>query len=196
MKNPYLEALMRHYPHVSKRCYPEFPRFDRENDYAEVRAIYVRSYAWAIPNEKAIHTILSLGPVVEIGAGGGYWASLIKQEGGDIIAFDNWSDHKHSELKQDKHFDVLTGDADVARQHPDRTLFLCWPRTDAALLALHTYAEAGGKRIVYVGEGWGGCCASEDFFGELDGWGFEPQKKTVQIPVWEGMRDYLTVYER
>ena len=38
----------------------------------KTRHDFTHKYAWAIPNDEAIHTIASLGPIVEMGAGTGY----------------------------------------------------------------------------------------------------------------------------
>ena len=52
----------------------------------------------------------------------------------------------------------------------------------------------GGDRLVYVGEGDGGCNASDAFFIELArAWTLTTE---VEIPQWYGIHDYLQVYER
>ena len=45
-------------------------------------------FAWAIPDERAIRILKHFSPIVEVGAGKGYWASLLKKAGGDILAYD------------------------------------------------------------------------------------------------------------
>ena len=57
----------------------------------EARAGLVRRYGLAIPTDEAIAACVARSPLVEIGAGLGYWASLIAQQGGDIAAYDDWS---------------------------------------------------------------------------------------------------------
>lgn len=49
-----------------------------------------RRYAWAVPNERALEVIAERSPggVVEIGAGGGYWAMELQRRGVDVIAYD------------------------------------------------------------------------------------------------------------
>ena len=44
-----------------------------------VRKPLIWAYAWAIPSDEAIHAIAELGPLLELGAGTGYWAWLLRQ---------------------------------------------------------------------------------------------------------------------
>ena len=46
-------------------------------------------YAYAVPNEAALDALRDLGPVVEAGAGTGYWAWALRKRGGDVRAFDS-----------------------------------------------------------------------------------------------------------
>jgi hypothetical protein len=47
-----------------------------------------RKYAWAIPDARALRIIKHFAPVVEMGAGTGYWCSLLRESGVDIVAYD------------------------------------------------------------------------------------------------------------
>lgn len=153
------------------------------------RGRLVDQYAWAIPNDEAIELLVSVGPIVEIGAGKGYWASLVRQAGGDIVAYD-------IRVRVDSYTGIEEGGPEYAGAHHDRTLLLCWPPydTDMAYDALYSYLEAGGRRVVYVGEGRGGCTANDGFYDLLaqrTRWVDE-----IEIPTWCGIRDSLTVWER
>lgn len=55
------------------------------------RAELVRRYAWAVPDAAAIAALAARSPLVEIGAGTGYWARLLAAAGADIIAYDDYS---------------------------------------------------------------------------------------------------------
>lgn len=47
-------------------------------------------YSWAIPNDQALKIIQHYGPVIEIGAGKGYWARLLVEHMDvDILCFDS-----------------------------------------------------------------------------------------------------------
>ena len=48
----------------------------------------VDKYSWAIPNDQALNIISQFSPIVEIGSGKGYWASLLRKMGVDILCYD------------------------------------------------------------------------------------------------------------
>ena len=81
--------------------YSETKDSDDSNQAARVRACnWVRlevlgeplckKYAWAIPDERALHILARFSPLIELGAGRGYWARLLRDRGVDIIAFDKY----------------------------------------------------------------------------------------------------------
>ena len=47
-----------------------------------------RLYAFAVPNTAALAELSTHAPIVEIGAGTGYWASQLKNMGVDVVAYD------------------------------------------------------------------------------------------------------------
>jgi hypothetical protein len=155
------------------------------------RRALVDKYSWAIPNEQAIDLLVRYSPIIEIGAGSGYWASLVAEAGGEIVAFD---------LKYDRwnrwhtyHYRVRYGGATKVPQYPNHTLFLCWPpyHTDMAYKTLNLY---GGKYFIYVGESEGGCTGSNKFFDLLNT--DYILLETVEIPQHYGLRDELFLYQR
>lgn len=146
----------------------------------------VKKYAWAVPNTEAIKTIAKYSPIIEIAAGSGYWASLVKQVGADIDAYDKSPWEK-------TWTDVLEGTESVANAYPNRTLFLCWPPYGAPV-ASNALKEYEGFTVIYVGEGPEGCTGDEEFHDLLNrNWMLE---ETVNIPQWRGIHDTLYVYKR
>lgn len=171
------------------------PRYFR--DY-ELRERYCKINSWAVPCSAAIARILDLGPIVEMGAGTGYWAKWITECGGDIVAYDekphrgnHWCDPSA------KHFKVKKGSFEKLSDYSNRTrtLFLCWPPYDTSFAAdcLKAYR---GDTLVFVGEGSGGCTGDDAFFNMLDGKSWVESGETVRIPQWYGIHDYLFVYRR
>ena len=159
----------------------------------EARQHAVRAYSWAVPTDEAIH-ILTRQPIVEIGAGTGYWAKLVIEAGGDVVAYD--PEPYNSIYASATHFAIRKGGTRWVAQHADRALFLCWPPYDdgVAALALRTYRKAGGKKLFYVGEWRYGCTANGDFFDELSK--YWVCNESLAIPNWDGIRDKFNVYER
>lgn len=167
----------------------------------QIRSKLVSKYAWAIPDSWAIYELVSNSPIVEIGAGTGYWASLVSACGGQIVAFDQHPP-RDSEGKNHYHpdpyqwFDVQEGGPEMAANYPQHTLFLCWPPydDDFATRTLQAYMDAGGRSLIYVGEDYGGCTADDTFFSLLKK--YWEQTKFHSIPVWYGMHDAMYVYHR
>lgn len=154
----------------------------------------VRKYAWAIPNDEAINYIVSLSPIIEVGAGAGYWASLVRQAGGSIVALDkdpyknDWVEGNWTQVDKLSSYYQLR-----KKNYSNHTLFLCWPPY-ADSMAFDCLKKYKGSRLIYVGESQGGCTADNNFFNLLDKeW---EENMYIDIPQWDGMRDYLISYKR
>lgn len=159
-----------------------------DKNYSQFRDEWARKYAWAIPDKKAIEILVEHSPIVEIGAGTGYWAKLVDEEGGDIICYDI-----EPPSEDDQWYPVREGDHTDASQHPDRTLFLSWVSysKDWGTKALDNYE---GDTVIVIGEGSGGCTGNKEFHRRLESnWETEA---IYYIPQWYGLHDYMRVYKR
>ena len=161
------------------------------------REKYATTIAWAIPSREAIDVITNFvgqETVLEIGAGLGYWAKLLQDKGVSIIPTDNKEIHwKHS--KQSSYTKVIHAKhTDSIKKYKEATvLFLCWPPYDEPM-AEESLRLFKGTRLIYIGENYGGCNATDDFFNLL-----EEQWllfKEIYIKQWDGIHDYLSLYER
>jgi hypothetical protein len=174
----------------------------------EKRDTCCRLYAWAITDPDSLCFVAEhLGPrAIEIGAGNGYWAWQLSQLGIDIIAYDTTPPDKvpnmyfapQEEAAEPKSltktwYPVHLGGPEKVREHPDRTLFLCWPPYSETL-AYQCLQSYQGNRFVFIGEGDGGCTGDDAFFKLLD----EQWEDIAEhdIKQWEGIHDYITVYQR
>ena len=162
----------------------------------ELREKMIHDFSFAVPNEKALKIISSYSPLIEVGAGRGYWASLLKQRGADIIAFDCAPPHLEKNAWHNSSsvfYEIGKAKADITQKYSDRTLFLCWPpyNTSMASQALKAYS---GDTVIYIGEGEGGCTGDEAFHTMLET-DFLSVKQCA-IPQWPGLHDYLTIYNR
>lgn len=149
------------------------------------------TYSWAIPSEEAVAALVEVSPLVEIGAGGGYWAKLIREAGGEVEAFDeNPTQNEWAKRRWSK---VQAGDEYAVAAYPNHSLFLCWP-PDNDLMAEWTLDYYMGDVVAYVGEHEGGVCATPGFFAMLDR-DFE-QERQIDIPRFWGISDYLSIWRR
>jgi tetratricopeptide (TPR) repeat protein len=154
-------------------------------------------YAWAVPNQAALEALRQNQPIIEIGAGTGYWAHLLRQIGVKIAAYDlnpvpSSGNQWHSGAGR-SWATVLSGDETAVRRSSAQALFLCWPPevNQCAYNALRLFK---GNTVIYVGEGPGGCSGTAKFHSLLArDWDLVGQ---IEIPQWPGVYDGLFVYMR
>ena len=145
------------------------------------------AYAWAVPNEAAMTVLREHEPILEIGAGSGYWAWLARQTGARVRAYD-----RNAAAASPHWGEVLEGSTEQIREYPDHALLLCWPPLDEPL-AEEALQEFQGGTLIYAGE-HRGRTASSPFHDRLDS---EFQRiREVPIPRWPGFEDRLDVYRR
>ena len=168
------------------------------------RELLRQKYSYAIPNDEAINVIAQLSPIVEVGAGTGYWASMISKCGGTITAYDCCGENGY--VKPDdigKYYPVERWNPDFRTNwdgqnfsdylKPDHSLFICWPPIKHPMA--DDYLEAyEGNTFIFVGEGPGGCTGDNQFHERLkDDWDLV---RTVSIPQFPSIHDFLAVYSR
>jgi hypothetical protein len=156
----------------------------------------IQTYGFAVPNQSAIELIARHAPIVEMGAGTGYWTWLLRQLNVDVIAYDKQLvvEGGDNQFKFKKPWtEVVQGSTEALVQHPDRALLLCWPdyASPFAEQALRAYS---GNTLISIGEGWGGCTGDDGFF-ELLGKEWELVDEH-SIPQWDGIHDSIEVYQR
>lgn len=114
----------------------------------------VEKYAWAIPDERCLNIIRHFAPIIEIGAGKGYWARLLQDRGVDIVPFDKFPpSKKKKEGEGGAWTEVRRGGAEVLKQPvaAGRTLFLSYP-DEAESMAAACLENYQGDYIIHVGE--------------------------------------------
>lgn len=160
-------------------------------------------YAYAVPTPSAINTILKYGPIVEIGAGTGYWASMLEKAGAKVIALDSVptsSSGPEENEKQQNEFHanvpafikVSRGDTSALRKFATFSLFACFPPPDdpMALDALRLFT---GQHFIHIGE-WEGFTGTSEFETHLFS-NFELVER-VELPNWQDTCYDLTVWKR
>ncbi|CAK0830049.1 unnamed protein product [Prorocentrum cordatum] len=120
-------------------------------------------YSWPVPTPGALALIKGtvesrkLKGVVEMGAGTGYWASLLKAGGIDVIAFDK----DINGMKPDKwafvckpvpFHDVYLGGPEMLKRgaYCTRALFLCYPPS-GDIMCDQALCNFEGDYVIYVG---------------------------------------------
>lgn len=157
-------------------------------------------FSWTVTDPDAVAFVTEhAGPhVVDPMAGSGWWAHLLGENGIRVDASDlnppDGTDANHWH-RDDQHVPVLQLDAvQAATVAPvDATLLLSWPPYDSQI-GHDVLAAFGGPRVIYIGEGEGGCCGTDAMF-ELLGkdWTEIAAHRPVQ---YYGIHDHVTVYDR
>jgi len=124
-------------------------------DAGDVLLRLAQQYAYVFPSDSALTMLAGLGPLVEMGAGTGYWAHRLRSLGLDVAAFDQApvdgerTNRYHPGTRPWAH--VEPGDQTVLPGYADRGLFLCWPPLFSSLGNCLSYYR--GDTIAYIGDG-------------------------------------------
>jgi hypothetical protein len=122
---------------------------------AEALTDLAQRYSYVLPDDRTLAVVAGLGPIVEIGAGTGYWAYQLRKLGVDVLAFDQAppdqqrSNRYHAPTSTWS--EVIAGDESILRHHADRALFLCWPPLFSSLGECLTYYA--GETVALIGDG-------------------------------------------
>lgn len=156
-----------------------------------------RRFSWAIPTNEVIDQLVKLPqPMVELGAGTGYWAALLASAGAEVHAFDKHVDSISNKYRhKPRYFKVESGTPETVLVGDAcwKTLMLCWPDYSTSF-AFDSIRRFNGSHVVYIGEGSGGCTACDKFhdFAEQNFF----TKAVLSIPQWWGIHDSVFVLER
>lgn len=157
-------------------------------------------YSWTITDPTTVAFVAQhAGPkAVDPMAGSGWWALLLGEAGVDTLASDlhpagSEGNHWHKRADCWVPIGVSDGATTAAEHGANRTLLLSWPPYDDSAGA-DILAAYPGERVIYIGEGPGGCCGTDSMFDLFEtGWVEVASHRPVQ---WYGIHDYVTVYDR
>jgi hypothetical protein len=217
-ENPYLE-LVQVLAGGQRLAWPALPGGLRNVlDLPSRRKELAGLFAWAIPDDPALALAARYSPLLECGAGTGYWAALLAGRGADVLASDvsppgravperplmsDGAPGKRANPFHGTHrpwSEVAPLDAvSAVRAQPGRVLLLCWPPFDddsASYAPLRAYR---GDVLLYAGDvpgpdGIRGAAGTTRFHREL-ALNWTPAEQAA-LPNWPGLGDRLVVYRR
>lgn len=124
-----------------------------------------QQYAFAVPTRRALSAIAQHGPLFEVGAGTGYWASLLSAMGVDIVAANSstWTPRFNRDktaaeavISDAQYMRLKVAGPEAALSAKGRTLVMMWPDWGGAgIFALEALEMFEGKTLICVGE-WAG----------------------------------------
>lgn len=155
---------------------------------------FTKGVSWAVPSQPVITQLckwIGENNVLEVGCGKGLWTYLLRLEGVNVTV----TDTKSQEAETGFVDDIEECEAkDATERHPEcNVLFLCWPPYDRAMAA-EALESFKGDRVIYIGEGNGGCTADDSFHAMLEEQ-FEDDD-VIEIPQWWGIHDCCMLYKR
>jgi hypothetical protein len=155
----------------------------------------LEGYCFAVLTKEMVNKIKPYGPILEVGAGTGYWAYEFKKRGVDYLATDAYPDRENRYFVGIKAWSVVEKRPaiEAVRCYPDRTLLMSWPEYSEPW-AVEALKEYKGDIFIYVGEEEGGCCADDDFFEHLGN--YWDEREQLDMPQFFGLHDVAIVYER
>lgn len=169
----------------------------------DVRSELLKLYSWAVPTREALDCLLEQGPLLEVGAAGGYWARLLRDLGGDVLACDvvppeknAWIGGTYSGARAvvaPNWTTVEVADHMLVGDHLGRTVFMSWPanRKDVQEV-LRKFRPVTVALIV-----WPLAAIphdEDDFYPILEAeW---EMTRFVELPHWETITDNLSVWRR
>ena len=143
-----------------------------------LREKFITRYGFAILWRGAIEVMRPYAPLIEIGAGSGYWTYELRNYGIDCIATDTMDgEYGHFDRegtgstlrrwkKQYVEIEKLNS-VEAVRKYPNRNLLTVWPdyKDTWAADALDLFT---GQTVIYMGEGYGNATADDRFHELLD----------------------------
>lgn len=153
---------------------------------AYAQTVLQEAFAYAVASPKTLGWVarqVQGRGLVEVGAGRGYWAHLLRAAGVDVLAFDSappdrvvnesFSPHSGQRMTWGPVGDLvdLEQAEKMAGLYAGRALLLCWPpgwEDRMSIAALEAYERGGGQRLIYIGEPRGGRTACGAFFDRLE----------------------------
>jgi hypothetical protein len=158
------------------------------------RDAFIREFGFAIPCAEALEAAAGLAPLVEVGAGTGFWSALLHRRAVDCIPTDPAIGFGQV-FKHGKYAAVVrVGAKTAARRWPERNLLMVWPTYDKTWARQCLKAMRVGRRIAIVTEGDGGCCADDGFFEALEN--CFVHERLIRLPQFPGIHDRLEIFRK
>jgi hypothetical protein len=167
-------------------------------DLSERRRELASVFSWAIPTEAALDLLARYAPLVECGAGTGYWLALLRARGVQAVGYDRAApgarNRYHRRTRGAWTAIARLKSVEAARRHPGHALLLCWPPCDDDGASYAVLRACRGEVLIHIGERDEGATGSVRFHRELAlNWTLEEE---LELPHWPRLQDRVMVYRR
>jgi len=161
----------------------------------KAREAFVRHWGFSLPCREAVTALRGFGPILEIGAGTGFWTAMLRAAGHDMIATDlaaglspyGFSVSRHAEVEQ-------LAALDAVRKYPDRDLFCSWPSENQPWAADAVGELRPGRKLALILDDRGTITGDDTLRRRLA----ERYRalEVIEIPRFPGLHDRLHLFER
>ena len=153
---------------------------------------FIGKYSWAIPSKEIIQKLAAFiedDIALEIGAGKALWSHLLQEAEANIIPTDICLSNKtFTDIAKYNAISAVDTFANFAN-----TLILIWPPYGSSM-AYDALNQFKGKKVIYIGEGFFGCTADDNFHHLLNKeWAMIER---LHNPTWPGINDFVSLYIR
>lgn len=164
----------------------------------ELRHEFTARIGFALPSQEALATIARHSRnIIEVGAGSGFWAHQLRRVGVDVIATDLHTALNNYRQKIGAHSPVIRMSAiEAIKAYPDRDVLAIWPCYRRNWLEKAIDHMKPGQLLLYVGEGRGGCTATDGFFRKTSHPRVFDTVEEHYLAQWPGIHDNLIVFRK
>jgi len=174
-----------------------------------IRDPFVRHFSWAIPYSKTLAALAlrlkEYSRILEVGAGTGLWAHLLKElHEIPVVATDQSDgDYRQGWVQHRQHrycsVEVIDAVSAIEKYNPEVLIMIWAPFSHPDYsteppMATNSLKAFKGNILVWIGEPPGGCTADDSFFEELhSNWEVIDE---IGIPSWHQFNDDCTIWKR
>lgn len=167
----------------------------REGELFDVRKQAAHLYGWGIPCEQAMNDLAEYQPIVEMGAGLGLWALLLRRMGVRVDAYDGFEKGGFGYSSRDTWTEVFRGGPEKLRKYPrEWSLLMVWPPYNSHF-GTECLVNCNSDFVIDVGEGYGGC-TGDSWYHYILKMAFERVRYDYDFPRWDSLHDAMAVYRR
>lgn len=193
---------------LSKNSYDlfvdDYRNFEINMALMTMRDSYIRQYGFYIVSEGFIENTVNFfgkSRILEVGAGSGFLSACLQSSGIDIIPTDvHLTDNRYGFKKL--YTEVLEEDSvKYLKNNRDNfdTLLMSWPNYSSTFAYKIVKNMAPGQTLIYIGEGYGGCTADDNFFDYMEKHSevleLETNKFNESSFSWAGIHDRVQIFK-
>ena len=167
------------------------------------REEYIRQYGFFIVSDNFINIMKEHffeSKILEVGAGSGFLSYCLQNEGIQITPTDKKIEENNYGFKQTYTEIIETDSVNFLKKNPHYdTILMSWPNYNSNFADNVLKHMSPGQTLIYIGEGYGGCTANDNFYDRLESKAQLDTELTNKFSSanfsWFGIHDKIRVYK-